>query len=38
VQAIFSDDSDNEGETTGLNKVEDPEKKIEAATTTWAKN
>jgi G patch domain-containing protein 1 len=34
VQAIFSDDSDNEGETTGLNKVEDPEKKIEAATTT----
>ncbi|XP_062159896.1 G patch domain-containing protein TGH [Alnus glutinosa] len=33
-KAIFSDDSDNEGETTGLNKVEDPEKKIEAATTT----
>jgi G patch domain-containing protein 1 len=34
VQAIFSDDSDNEGETTSLNKVGDPEKKIEAATTT----
>lgn len=34
MQAIFSDDSDNEGETTSLNKVEDPEKKIEAATTT----
>lgn len=34
VQAIFSDDSDNEGESTSLNKVEDPGKKIEAATTT----
>lgn len=33
-KAIFSDDSDNEGETTSLNKVEDPEKKIEAATMT----
>lgn len=34
MQAIFSDDSDDEGETTSLNKVENPEKKIEAATTT----
>ncbi|XP_059453445.1 G patch domain-containing protein TGH isoform X2 [Corylus avellana] len=33
-KAIFSDDSDNEGENTSLNKVEDPEKKIGAATTT----
>jgi G patch domain-containing protein 1 len=34
VQAIFSDDSDDEVESTSLNKVENPEKKIEAATTT----
>nr|XP_023874748.1 G patch domain-containing protein TGH-like isoform X1 [Quercus suber]POE83129.1 g patch domain-containing protein tgh [Quercus suber] len=33
-KAIFSDDSDDERETTSLNKVENPEKKIEAATTT----
>ncbi|KAG2667261.1 hypothetical protein I3760_15G105100 [Carya illinoinensis] len=33
-KAIFSDDSDDEGESISLNKVEDPGKKIEAATTT----
>lgn len=36
-KAIFSDDSDDEGETTSLNKVEDPEKKTEAATTTLSR-
>lgn len=34
MQAIFSDDSDDEGDTSTLNKVEDPEKKVEAANTT----
>lgn len=34
MQAIFSDDSDDEGDTSSLNKVEDPEKKVEAANTT----
>lgn len=33
-KAIFSDDSDNEGETANLTKVEDPEKKVEAVNTT----
>lgn len=33
VQAIFSDDSDDEAETIDLKKVEDPEKKIEVAQT-----
>lgn len=34
LQAIFSDDSDDEGDTSSLNKVEDPEKKVEAVNTT----
>lgn len=33
VQAIFSDDSDDEAETFNLKKVEEPEKKIEVAHT-----
>lgn len=34
MQAIFSDDSDEDIEDTNTKKVEDPEKKIEVATTT----
>lgn len=34
LQAIFSDDSDDEGETSSLDKAGDPEKKVEAANTT----
>lgn len=34
VQAIFSDDSDDEGENSSPKQVEDPEKKIGAASTT----
>ncbi|KAF3437303.1 hypothetical protein FNV43_RR20056 [Rhamnella rubrinervis] len=33
-KAIFSDDSDDEGDTSRLNNLEDPEKKVEAANTT----
>ncbi|KAK4801265.1 hypothetical protein SAY86_021752 [Trapa natans] len=33
-KAIFSDDSEDEGETSAVNKVENPEKKVEAANAT----
>ncbi|XP_060204862.1 G patch domain-containing protein TGH [Lycium barbarum] len=33
-KAIFSDDSDDEAETTNQNAVEDPQKKVEAVNTT----
>ena len=34
MQAIFSDDSDDEGDNAGINNVVDPEKKIEGVNTT----
>ncbi|GAA0161887.1 hypothetical protein LIER_18102 [Lithospermum erythrorhizon] len=36
-KAIFSDDSDEEGESTNPSQVDDPERKIEAANTTLSR-